>query len=273
MMHNRIALVLAAGLALAACQKTKTPVVPEEQTQTTELANGFPDNAANIHAYLFAAFVYNGNSSFNNTYVTSYCAFRDPSGDLLSTYNHITGSTNFNFTTSDAGNIDVGNVQFNNQQLFENNTGNAFFYRNSSSFAAFSSLNPQWVTQGNGPIKPLNLTITRGFPKFAAFPSSSTNYTLSAQQGFTLPVSGNYSNFDSVSCAIGYPGSTNSVRKSVAAGASSIVFSAADLSPVGSNFSMPFYITLFNYSNMTIDSRKHVFELSTQYAGTAYITQ
>lgn len=269
----KITLALSALAILCACHKTKTPEITETPTETTEMKSGLPDNNFDVHGYMYAGFTrFNTNMSGDYGTLNCYCAMRDPSGDLLSTYNHYSGSTSFAFGPN-AGNIDVGVASFNNMQLFKNNTGQSLFYQtNGSGNVSFAGLQSNWKTNGNGVFKPVDLTVPRGFPKVTTFPDNAT-YNITVSQGFTFAITGNYSNYDSIACTIGYFNSFTAAHKAVAAGASSIVFSPSDLANISMYSNLPVYIALFNYSNKTIENKKYVFELSTQCSANANISQ
>lgn len=251
-------LAVSFALTIVSCKKEKPAPVPDEPTITTEMAAGLPPNHTAINGYLYCSFSLLQYSTFYQQFF--YSAFSDPTRNLMAGYNHVQENFSFN-NSSKSGNIDVGEVEFNGSTILNRN-----IFSNSVTYNLNSGSNPvfnpsaSWRIEGNGAFKAFNLPVTRGFPLISQTYSPTS---ISKSAGYEFTVSPVVSNFDSLVISIG-DGNTSlpKVRKGVLAGATSVSFTPADLSPLYISTYGTFHIYAYNYSNKTIENKVYVFELS-----------
>lgn len=251
---------MAGSVLFFSCKKKsdgKSTVDPPKVNKP--LASGYPDDNRAINGYFYASL-----KAFSNSYfaLNCYVIVNDPAGDLINTYDHF---SDFNIFGSSAaqGNISLGSIYFGSTQLLAQNGGNRITYRlNGSQSFTNSAVPVSWKTDGNGTFSAVNTTVPRGFPGVVNSPSSSSTYTLSKSNGLVLDVADIASNFDSLIVAISVSSST--VKRKVTAGASTIVFSSNELSGFSANYTGYMYVYAYNYSNMTVEDKVYLFELSTK---------
>lgn len=252
-------IVLITSLTFLYCTKTKDAQPAQPELKSTDLKSGFPDNPGSINGYFYAAARNNG----NNFSVIAYAILSDPARDLISTYNHNNESMMFN--SNNFGNINIGNVLFNNNSVNLFNTGNSVSYNSNNGNLTLTSINQaHWKTSGNGSFKAIDMDITRGFPILPnTFTNTSQTYSLSISNGFGLDISG-ASNYDSliVSISNGASSFAQGARKNIAAGVTSVYFSSSDLSILSTGTYAYLYINAYNYSNKTVENVSYVFELA-----------
>jgi hypothetical protein len=255
-------LCLTLALNLCSCKKTK-PVVEQEEEPlvTTELKSGLPENLG-VNGYLYCSVT--SQTAFSNpTYFIAVNAFfSDPTRALMSGFNHYQ-----NFVMNDLGNISVGAVSFSGNQVNGISDDFSFSYRLTRSLSPFS-YEAHWTTEGNGPFKPLNENLSRGFPRIS---QNLVPGTISRSNGYSFNAGACIANYDSVVVLInGQQGLK--FRKAIAAPEKTLTFTAADLAGAFTPFqsSASIQINAFNYMNRTIESKRYVFELADKYSYNAY---
>jgi hypothetical protein len=252
------------------CEKKKT-TTQDQSPITTELTSGFPSDLKKINGYFYAASRTNFNN-FNTSYgVNLYATFGDAARSLLSGFNHYTDSEQNNFfINKDRGNVNVGTISFNGRS-FANPGGASYSQYYNLNSANYSS---QWVTEGNGSFKPINLVVQRGFPAIVQ-PSSTNSFSVSLSNDFIVNFQSFISNYDSVSVKISSDGSSSfyAIQKTVSSNTSFIKFTSGELS---SKLSTTTYgnliISAYNYSNKTIEDKVYVFELASKLDMQIYIS-
>lgn len=264
------------AFALAGCKKTSTSTTdPATTPVTTDLADGLPKDVQSINGYFYANYTA---SNFGSTSINGYCVLHDEPTDLMPNFSHYTDQQIFS-GTSNLGNIQVGNISFNNITLFESNNGvNSVFYTfNNSGGSSGSNSGPStaiWKTDGNGSFKALNLNIPRGFPRINASsgtPGTLVTFTMSATNASsTLDLSSVVSNYDSLVVMLGSQFSSYSIKKFLKSPANSVTFTKAEILSNGSSASQ-IQIMAYNYSNKMVQNRLYVFELSSKLSTYVYI--
>ncbi|MES2679260.1 MAG: hypothetical protein V4635_05215 [Bacteroidota bacterium] len=255
-MKFSIIIALCAGLVFFSCKKSETKPPAEPELVTTELRNGFPDNANLINGYFFAS-VKKYHSNPGNVDTRTYCVLNDPAKNLLGTYEHFNDNILFN---GGAGNVAVGNVSFNDVSLKTSNFGNAMSYSQAGNYASTPG-SAVWKTDGNGSFKALNLTISRGFPVLVnTYTNTFQSYTVSISNGYQVELGNNVSNYDSLVVALTFSGKM--VKKRLTAGAASVFFSSSELSIFTNYYSGLLTIYAYNYSTKMVENINYLFELS-----------
>lgn len=255
---NKIFLILGGFLISIATSCKKNDVMSSNLTPVNkDLTNGFPDNPSKINGYLYADIQTNAyNSSSSNISNFLFAAFSDPAKKLTSAYNHYQSSGSF----SSLGNIDVGSVALNGYSLFKNVQQNFSVWYSSSYSLTYSSAN--WVTNGNGVFKPMNVNLNRGFPVINAS-LIPVNYSISKNSDYTINIGNNVSNYDSliVIFSDGSFSSIGNIKKTLPANSTSVTFKYQELSLLYSTSSARISIYAFNYSNNTVNDKVNLFEL------------
>jgi hypothetical protein len=246
--------------AFAGCKKQTMSKVETPVPVTTSLENGMGNTTVNGYLYcsLNSSFTWSGNSFF-------YAAFGDPARKLLSSYNHFSDFTQFSGSNT-FGNIDVGQVTFaNSVTLFKNLFNPNVNYTGNTN--VFTGTDASWSVEGNGSFKPFNITVSRGFPTlsntFTLAPVSRTN-------PYTIDLSALASNYDSIVVEIGNNLSSFGNPKRHLGNSGSVTFNASELSNLFTSQNGQVKICAFNYSNITIEDKRYIFELARK--NTQYIT-
>jgi len=252
-------LCLCFSLIFIACKKTE--VGEQEETKfTSQMVNGLPADKKNINGYLYAEYLKYKRQNNNNTALYLFSAFSEPSNNLLKSYNHY-ASNFFNLSNPFSGNIDVGELNFNNYYKLQEQVLQSNF-----SYAYASYVNPDtmavWNSEGNKTFAPLNVMVGRGFP---AMEIDSASVALISKSGFTLDLTNKVSNCDSVVVMmVGWADQILVQKRAVKPMA--MVFTSNDLAYLHPGQSLGYInICAFNYSNKIIDNRIYVFELSKKY--------
>ncbi len=259
-----IILSIATAAMLFSCKK-KEPEPEEPALINTSMADGFPENYKSINGYLYSGIqTYQYSGSSVNYYSFSYVAFCDPTKNLVSSYNHYTNQKNFS-TNVPFGNIDVGNVTFNGANVWKSSSNFELFYGgNFNSNVTFLNYNAAWSTDGNKTFKPLNLSISKGHPIIV---TSALNIatSISKNSNYTINIGNNISNYDSLIILFEDGNSIGKIRKVLAKNTTSVTFTPQEMSVLNTSSYARINIYAYNYSNMTIDSKINLFELSNQY--------
>lgn len=269
-LHTLIMLSSAMTFTLAGCKKTSTSTTNPATPANTDLANGLPKDAQSINGYFYA----NSTSNFGSMYINGYCVLHDEPTDLMPNYNHYTDQQTFS-GTGNLGNIQVGNVSFNNTTLFESNNGvNSIFYNFSNTIGNGSiPSTATWKTDGNGSFKALNLNVSRGFPKInytTSIPGTIITFTMSSTNASsTIDLSNIVSNYDSLVVVLGGQFSSYGVKKFLKSPANTVTFTRDEILSNGSG--SQFQIMAYNYSNKTVQNRLYVFELSSKLSTYVYV--
>ena len=258
-----IILSITSVVLLFSChKKEKEPA--QLELVNTEMTDGLPQNYKSINGYLYSGVqTYQYSSSSTYYYSFSYAAFCDPSKNLISSYNHYTN--NKNFSNVPLGNIDVGNVTLNGVNVFKNLQQNfEVSYQNNSSNINFLNYNASWKTDGNRTFKPIEVSINKGHPVIL---TSGLNIPTSIPKNsnFSINIGTNISNYDSLIVILEDGNWNGKIRKVVPKNALSLTFTTQEMSILytSNNGKITFYA--YNYSNMTVDSKVTLFELSNQY--------
>lgn len=236
------------AIALYSCQKNDTT---EQPLKNIALNNGLGDSPNKLNGYFFSSI--NKTISNNYTYYNQqhFAFFGDPSRNLMINFNRLTGNEQI-FDMAARSNVSVGQVTIMNAAIGS---------KTATTYSSFTNIyqnleNSNFTirTEGNGSFKPLNLTITRGFPKINQFIigdtlSKGTDYQINKAL---------FSNYDSVIVSINSPYSLYAKRFDAN---QEVFFSKEELSILnGSGYTLNFM--LFNYSNTTVESKTYLFELS-----------
>ncbi len=266
--------VLCLAVLFAACHKNKRKANPDPGPQDTELAKGLPENPRAIHGYFFAG-ISNYNYDLTNYKVTLYAAFHDPAASLTKTYDHVNNNLSFSELF---GNVAVGSVQFSNAMNLSVNGfgGSQVSYLYNTPFQQdVSNIVPAWLTAGNGSFKPLNISLTRGFPVITpTIVPSTASYSVSLVNDFVVTADNFISNYDSLIVTIIPTSSSNqTIKKKVSAPGTSVTFTKNELAglPSGSWSTNIIYFQACNYSHITINGKLYLFELSNKYQNYVYV--
>jgi hypothetical protein len=259
-----IILSIATTALLFSCKKKESE--PEEAALiNTSMADGLPENYKSINGYLYSGVqTYQYSGSNVNYYSFSYVAFCDPTKNLVSSYNHYTNQKNFS-SNIPFGNIDVGNVTLNGATVWKSSSNSELFYGgNFNSSTNFLNYNAVWTTEGNKTFKALGIYINKGHPiiqtSALGIPSS-----ISKNSNFTINIGNNISNYDSLIVMFEDGNFIGKIRKVLAKNTTSVTFTTQEMSVLNTSSYARINICAYNYSNMTIDSKINVFELSNQY--------
>lgn len=263
-METRYPLFLFAPLFFTSCIKDDVKLPEQPELVNTEITNGMPENPGSINGYLYGSYSI---SSSNYTYLSAYCSFRDPGGELALTYDHSTDQETFSANSQTRGNIRTGFVSIYGLNLPELNMGNSISYRLNMQNAANINTIPRWKTNGNGSFKALDQTVPRGLPTIL---TPALTKTISISQDFVIDTRAIATNFDSLMVFFG--SNFSSVKKRAGLNDRYIIFSTSDLYQIGTG-SRNISIYAFNYSNRTIDSKVYLFELASKYITTIQLNQ
>jgi hypothetical protein len=261
MKYKNVYFVLAsAALFIASCKKTDIPSTVAEEASSTSMTNGLPEDRTAINGYLYANYISNGNGSFSS--IVNYAVFGDNARNLMSNFNHYSeqSSTNTSTTNPDRGNVNVGTISFSGNMLYQSASGTAWSYFMQQQT---TNKNPvaNWKSDGNKSFKSMDLYVNRGFPIVSdTLLKSSTTITVSA--GHTIALGSQVKNYDSlIVCLTSYNTPTVQVRKVFTPG-SPVVFSKQELDTLKNRSYVNVYLRAINYSNMTSNGKKYIFELS-----------
>lgn len=259
-----IILSIATTALLFSCKKKEKE--PEEPALiNTSMDDGLPENYKSINGYLYSGIQTNQYSSSNISYYNFlYVAFCDPTKHLLSSFNHYSNQRNFSSNVP-FGNIDVGNVTLNGSILWKSSSSSELFYTgNFNSSINSLNYNAVWTTEGNKTFKPLNLSINKGHPIIV---TSALNIptSVSKNSNFTINIGNNISNYDSLIVTFESSNFNTRIRKVLAKNSTSVTFTTQEMSILSTSSYATINFYAFNYSNMTIDTKINVFELSNQY--------
>ena len=240
------------SLLLISCHKKEEPKVDVEP-ENISLNDGLGKSSESIHGHVFASLVKSRYYSYSNYYysLTVNAAFADPARNLLGSFNRIDWNRLFNTTTQ--ANVSVGGIYVCNLALGSKNTTNYSGSINTASDLSYTSCD--LITEGNGSFLPLNLSISRGFPKFKKEILTDTLYK---NKDFVLDKTDLFENYDSLIIRI--PISSGSFTKRFSSSDQVIIKkeNLASLDVYSSNIS----IVLYNFSNTTVAKKKYIFELS-----------
>jgi hypothetical protein len=236
------------------CTKKSDKISKEEPPVNKELSNGLGSNFSKINGYLYASMKKSsyGGSGFYYS-LRAFASFGDPVRNLMSNYDHVNENTFF-MEFENQPNITVGNVKFSDIQI--GSKGTTIYNYNSNQSNSAIAISSSWDTEGNGPFKPIDLSVKRGFPQIN---STSFVETISKNNDFTINTSNFVSNYDSVVVKI-YVGSIT-ITKRISSASSTITFKKEELSGFYNSYPYISYMA-FNYSNMTVEDKSYVFELS-----------
>ena len=257
-------LIINASLLLFSCNK-KEKAIEEPAPINKALSDGFPENIKVINSYLYSCVQTYQYSSTIYYYSFSYAAFTDPAKNLLSTYNHYSNNKNFS-SNGGGGNIDVGNVTLNGSFVSKNFPSNieVYYRQNSNNNVNFLNLNAYWTSEGNKTFKSIDVIINKGHPTIAVNNLAISN-SISKNTDYTINIGNNITNYDSL-IVILEDGSWNGrIRKTVPKNTTSLTFTTQEMSILNNTSNGKFNIYAYNYSNMTVDNKINVFELSNQY--------
>lgn len=258
-------LSIIALLFLFSCAKKEKPY-EQPAVINTELSDGFPENIKAVNGYLYSGVqTYQYSTSSTNLYTFAYAAFSDPARNLLVPYNHYSNTKNFSNNVG-SGNIDVGNVSLNATTVNKNTQSNfeVYYGQNFSNNVSFFNLNANWLSEGNKTFKPLNVTINKGHPTIAVN-SIGIGNSISKSTDFTVNIGTNVTNYDSLIVILEDGNFNSKIRKIVPKNSLSVTFTPQEMSFLNNTSYGKFGIYAYNYSNMTINSKVLVFELSNQY--------
>lgn len=245
-----ISVLLALGFSACNKKESTTPTPPVN----VGINNGMGDGPTKIHGYLYASYkktVYSGSGNYFSSNLYALANFGDPKRNLMSNFDHAKEGSTF-FSGSDQPNVSVGTVNFSG--LVFNNSSTTNYFMSSTQYA-LSDLSPSWSTRGNGPFKPISISLPRLFPQIT---STSKGDTTSRNNDYTIQVSNFISNYDSVVVRIQ---NTNfEVSKRIGKESNTITFTKGELASMYSSYCTISYMA-FNYSNMTVEDKKYVFEL------------
>jgi hypothetical protein len=241
-----------------ACKKTETlpEVIP---VVNTPLTNGVPtDKKQNGYLYsVISAQTYSSGSFGYN--VMSVASFNDPETNLMGDFNHYNPNQSFNGTNK--GNVDVGTVSLNGNNINKALGSNIVFYFASNNSNPPTNYSATWTTAGNKTFVPLNVTLPRGYP---VINTTALNIPTNMYRsiGYTLNFNNNIANYDSLIFVLdNYNG--NKIRKIISNNEQSVTFTSQELNQL-SNYYLGLNIYTFNYASQTINNKKMVFELSNQ---------
>ena len=240
-------------LSLFSCDKNKDKVPDEETLVTTELSNGIGANTSKIHGYLYASIkksISGGNYIYY--YLRAFACFGDPARNLMSNFEHYSDNTLF-FGSENQPNVTVGTVKFSNIQIGSKGSTTYNYSNNQSN--PFGATSPIWDTEGNGPFKPFDVTVKRGFPQINLTVNGDT---ISRNTDFTINMANFISNYDSVVVKI-YSGSIT-ITKRISSASNTLTFKKEEFASFYTYANISYMA--FNYSNMTVENKAYIFELS-----------
>ena len=257
-------IIINASLLLFSCNK-KEKAIEQPVLINKALTDGFPENIKLINSYLYSCVQTSKYSSTVYNNIFSYAAFTDPEKNLLNTYNHYSNNKIFS-STGAGGNIDVGNVTLNGSLVIKNFSSNSEVYYggNFSNNTNFLNLNAYWTTEGNRTFKPMDVIINKGHPTIAVNNLAISN-SISKNTDFTITIGNNITNYDSLIVILEDGSWNGKIRKTVPKNTASLTFTTQEMSILNNSNNGKFSIYAYNYSNMTVDSKVNVFELSNQY--------
>ena len=236
------------------CNKKNDASIKEEAPQNISLNNGLGSTPQKINGYMYASFrksVYNYGSSYSSLRIFAF--FGDPERGLLRNLDHITDNTTFGDNTTQP-NVSVGQISFAGFSMGNKNT-TSYSYSSTQVFD-YTGISCGWTTEGNGSFKALNTLVSRGFPKIT---TDMKGDTTSKSADYIVKFSNFISNYDSVIVKIN--SGSSSLIKRVGSTSGSVTFKAEELSSQYYS-STTLSIMAFNYSNMTVEGKSYLLELS-----------
>lgn len=236
------------------CEKEKIEKKEQHVPVTTNMNNGLPDSPV-INGHFYACC---NTQSFNGSVSRSqifHASFGDPAKELLKNFDHLSDVALFSST--DMGNVSVGEVWVSDFSLRGINSGNTFRYSGTGSNTNFNYSTAVSIG-GNGSFVPFNLTVPRGFPVITV---PATTFTLSRSAGGTIDVGSFISNYDSVIVRFSQSSFSTNIKKRINHSTSLISFTDSDLSTLSTGQYQQLSFLAFNYSNKTVQDKSYVFEL------------
>ncbi len=259
-------LTFASALLIVSCKK-KSNVPPQPTIINTEMAYGLPENNKAINGYLYSCIQTNVSGSNSAVYyIYAYAAFSDPARNLINSYNHYTNTKVFagNMTAA-GGNIDVGNVYVNNQNLNKSGGGSEFYYMYSQNNVNAINYAINWQHEGNKTFKPINTSLNIGYPTITTN-SLVVNNSFSKGSDLTINLGNNITNYDSLIVSLNDGNLSRAIVKRLPKNSTSVTFTAQDMMYLyTSSYYGQISFYAINYSNITIDSKVNIFELNNQY--------
>lgn len=248
-------------VVLSFCKKETTEKKPE--IITTELKSGLPEESGAIHGYFYASF------DENNALLKAFSVFSDTSSNLMKNYNRFyDASVDYSIPGRFNGNVNNGEVSFNDISLIaKDNVKDVYFYFLYQNSLVDSLDDAHWAMTGSEGFKPLDLQIKRKFPKLKNISAAAQN-TLSIQSGYRVYLKDFVLNGDSAIVAIKW---VQPIIKRVSGAVASVFFSAAELASLAGTTSVDVSVYVYNYSNRTVENKKHVFELSKRFKKTVQV--
>ena len=258
-------LIIASALLIVSCKnKKKSAITDTPEAVNTEIVNGLPDNPKLVNGYLYSCnqtTKYANSSSFYYSFYV-YVAFSDPARNILATFNHFSNSKNF--SSNNGGNIDVGSVSLNQNTINKNFLSSELYYTSNLSGQSFSNTNASWSTVGNNTFKPINVSLSRGYPLINTN-SLIVNTTVLKSQDLYINFGNYISNFDSLIVSL-EDGMSRVIKKTVPVGSNSVTFTTSDMINLNTSSYGKIKFVALNYSNMIINNKLNLFELNTQYS-------
>jgi len=262
-------LLLAAILVTAiACKKSTTttrgPGVGT--TQSTTVTNGFGTAGTNnINGVLYAQRLNISASGLNVVQYQAGATFSKTAKPLSGLYAQL--GIPLNGEQAGVLKLDSTILKYN----YTNANSNINTYSDTTTNSVYNSA--KWSVGGNTNFTAFTTTVTRGYPVM-----TNTSYlptTFSKSQPLTINFgSNNYSNTDSLIVLITDNGSTTNffVYKYVAGNASSVTFTAAELSAASTTSSPEIVVYAKNYSSSSNGGKNYVFVLENDLVNYVTIT-
>lgn len=149
--------------------------------------------------------------------------------------------------------IDIGSVSMNGVTFKKNHYGQTNQYGDSTSMPATPV--PQiWQVTGSSNISAFTFTNNNGYPSYNGFTAIADSFQISA--GITIPLN-NYSGADAIYISIDNPGGvTGSASKMLDGTATSAVFTASELSSVGTSTNAYVVITFGKNNLQNVGGKK-----------------
>ncbi len=226
---------------LSSCKKSAdNPLDTSTPSSTSALSVTINDGWGALAAVTSVSYTTVAGITFPLNVNTAVAAFRSSAG-----------STTF---------IDGGTVMLNSKTLTKQ-SGNAYVYQNLTDPISFPPVT--WSVSGAGSIPAINYTDDKNMPAFTGY--NSLPSSVSRSTDLTVSLSGMITDADSVYCQIAGSGN-KSILKRVAGNASQVVFTAAELSALGTTTGGLIQVAPWNYKKEDISSKTFYFINETCYS-------
>lgn len=242
---------IAVFIAYTSCKKN---TVKKEENENTNTRSS---------AYLYASLNYQSNGAINYFYYATFC---NPEKQLRGSLNQLLNITSGFFA---AGNLHYKYVLFsNNIPLTATTLSSQVYYSASKTLQEAPEFFARWTLKESTESEAKELWVDRGFPKLV---KEIKPDTIRLKSGLTISSDSTLTNYDTLYVEISDKVKSSGVVLKKFTGAENIWLSPADLLPLSANTGASIKIIAFNSSQMDINGKKVLYELSSRLVGSVVL--